>query len=398
MKSDNMFDYYREQAVLPTYGRFQSAEDLQAHERSRRSLFTNRLHLPCQIFSDAQLIEFGPDSGENSLVFALWGAWCTLVEPNPKALPVIEEYFQRFNLKDKLVGLVPSDLKTLAEAPDFSARLFDLVVAEGFIYTVKPESLWIEFFSRLVSPDGFVILFYEEAYGSVVEILSKVIHHNLVRLTGLSSLEVAERTFKTKWDSIAHKRSMRSWVMDVLDNPFVRLRYFLEPYTLCAQMRTAGFSLYSAWPPYKDGLSVEWFKKTATPEEELEAVQSFISRNRLSHVFARKHYLTRSDAIIDKPLRALVTSLDSLVDKLGPADLGTCNQVLSQIADLMRSDVVMSDPADRSATIETILSVQRILALLSEGAALELIEFCNRDPAFIRSWGTPAHFAVFRKA
>jgi hypothetical protein len=398
MKSDNMFDYYREQAVLPTYGRFQSIADLDAHEINRRSIFTNKLNLPPQVFTDANLIEFGPDSGENSLIFALWGACCTLVEPNPKAHPVIEEYFQRFNLKDKLINLVPSDLKTLAEGYDYSARLFDLVVAEGFIYTVKPESLWIDFFSRLVTPDGFVILFYEEAYGSMMEILLKVIHHNLVKLTGMSSLEVAERAFKAKWDSIAHKRSMRSWVMDVLDNPFVRLRYFLEPHSLCVQMRTAGFNLYSSWPPYKDGLSVEWFKKMATPDEELKSIQNFTSRNRLSHVFARKHYLTRSDAIIDTHLHSLVTSLDNLVDGLDAAEIGKCAHILSLISELMRSDVVMSEEADRSDTIETVFSIEKILALLSEGAALDLIEFCNRDAAFIRSWGTPAHFAVFRKA
>src|SRR5437867_368083 len=112
MADGTMHGYYASQDVLPTYGRLASGADLEAHERHRRRLFTDKLCLPPRIFTGARLLELGPDAGENSLAFALWGADCTLVEPNHKAHPVIREYFRRFELRHRL-----SALESAAVAP-----------------------------------------------------------------------------------------------------------------------------------------------------------------------------------------------------------------------------------------------------------------------------------------
>ena len=60
--------------MLPTVGHFQEDTDLIAHEEHSRRLFLDKLKMPPQMFRGARLLEFGPDAGENSLVFALWGA------------------------------------------------------------------------------------------------------------------------------------------------------------------------------------------------------------------------------------------------------------------------------------------------------------------------------------
>src|SRR5438034_4328867 len=153
-----MYSYYEQQDVLPTYGAFASRADLDGHERHRRRLLTDKLHLPPRYFEGARLLEFGPDAGENSLVFALWGADCTLAEPHVRAHAVICEYFQRFGLGDRLVDLSAHDVAGYP-VPAADTDRFDVVDAEGFLYTIQPSSIWIDKLGRLLRDDGLAILF-----------------------------------------------------------------------------------------------------------------------------------------------------------------------------------------------------------------------------------------------
>lgn len=396
MSYETMHQYYGEQTVLPTHGHFQSGSQLDAHAQHRHDLFTQKLSLPPGLFDNARLIEFGPDAGENSLVFAQWGASCTLIEPNRKAHSVIRAYFDEFELTDKLEGLQGCDVKAFAEQ-QLPTEKFDFVDAEGFIYTVKPDSLWINVFSRITNDNGFVILFFCDPFGNFFELFTKVIHARVRKLTGLSALEAAQKLFLTKWNSIPHKRSLESWAMDVLENPFVRLAYFLEPQALCRQMFEAGLYLYSAWPRYDDGLSVYWFKKKLPAEEQLRAQESFISRSRLSHVFGRKHFLLHSDPKVEQTLRTLLALTDALIDQFDRAKAVMCSDCLSDIEILLRSDAVIADEKDTEEAVMAIRSTKHILELLAHDDVDKLMTFCNEDTGFIRTWGMPSHFAVFQK-
>src|SRR5205814_816322 len=118
---------------------------------------------------------------------------------------------------------------------------------------------------------------------------------------------------------------------DVLENPFVRLRYFLEPQSLCSQVAKAGFSLYSSWPPYQDGLDVHWFKKAVPLEEQLRSQQAFVAQNRLSHLFGRKHFLARPDPDLEKMLWNLLTLVDGLIDEFDTEKARSCGNCLSEL-------------------------------------------------------------------
>jgi len=397
MSYETMHHYYREQAVLPTHGRFQSRNDLDAHQRHRRELFTEKLFLPPRLFRDARLIEFGPDAGENSLVFAEWGASCTLVEPNPKAHPVIMDYFQKFGLAHRLAAIEGCDVKAYAERTQHGEK-YDLIDAEGFIYTVKPDSLWIDLFRRIANDDAFVVLFYCDPFGNFFELFKKVIHARVRKISGMSAMETAHKLFLTKWNSIPHKRSMESWVMDVIENPFVRLRYFLEPQALCTRMHDAGFYLYSSWPAYKDGLAIDWFKKTPPPADHLRAQNQFIACSRLGHLFGRKHFMPRPDPDLEKRLSDLLALTDGLIDRFEASPAAQCVDHLAVIARVLNSETVLADEHDTTTALSAVKSTQHILQLLMTGALDELIAFCNTDSGFIETWGMPSQFAVFRKA
>ena len=223
MADDKLFNYYERKDVLPTFGNFKSSAELEAYASQRRELFSDKLVLPPRLFRNAEVLEFGPDSGENALVFAGWGANMTLAEPNRLAHPKIQAYFAHFDLTERLRELVLADVEGFS-----NDRGFDIIDAEGFIYTVQPTETWLGIFHRLLNPDGYGVVSYYERYGGFFELALKAIHAAGKALTGRPALETAKLLFEPKWNSIPHTRSFESWLMDVLENPFVRYRYFLD--------------------------------------------------------------------------------------------------------------------------------------------------------------------------
>jgi hypothetical protein len=272
---------------------------------------------------------------------------------------------------------------------------FDIIDAEGFIFTVKPDSLWMGLFARLLNDSGFVIVSYVEAYGSFFELLLKVIHARVRFLTGMNSIDCASQLYAAKWASIPHTRAFASWVMDVLDNPFVRLKYFVEPQALCRQMHDAGFLLYSSWPPYKDGLSVDWIKKPLTREERLKSQERFISRSRLSHFLGRTCFLIATSSETENLLWSAVTLVDGLVESFDCRQSIQCRAQLAEVLHVVDSARITTCGEDVRALTQALESAQQILRLLEDCAVDEVVRFCNEDPAFIASWGAPAHYAVF---
>ena len=251
-----LFQYYAHEQFLPTFGDFKSAADLAHYTEARRTVFAEKLLLPIQIFDGAEVLEFGPDTGENALVFAQWGAKLTLAEPNLRAHGQIQQYFERFGLSDSIANLRSDDIEAFA-----GDRKYDLIDAEGFIYTVQPTSLWLGTFSRNLKPGGYAVVSYYETHGTFIELLLKAIHSAFKALTSLDSLAAAEKLYQTKWDSIPHTRAFSSWVRDVLGNPFVRLRYFLDATELCELANDHDLDLHSSWPLYRDTLDIYWHKK-----------------------------------------------------------------------------------------------------------------------------------------
>jgi hypothetical protein len=105
------------------------------------------------------------------MVFAGWGAMMTLAEPNSRAHAKINGYFARFDLTDRLRELASSDVEGFR-----SERSFDVVDAEGFIYTVQPTESWLRVFHQLLNPDGYAVVSYYERYGGFFELALKAIH------------------------------------------------------------------------------------------------------------------------------------------------------------------------------------------------------------------------------
>lgn len=396
-KKDKLYTYYQKKDVLPTYARFSCPEELNKYQRQREQFFSEKLYLPKQMFKHANLVEFGPDSGENSLVFADWGAAVTLVEPNPKARPFIAKYFEMFNLKDKLVSIKECDLEKFR-----SEKKFEFIIAEGFIYTIQPELAWIKIFDGIIKDGGFFVISYMEVYGSLIELFHKLLHARAKTVLGQGSREAAWQLFESKWNALPHTRSFDSWVMDVLDNPFVRLKYFIDPQSIYKKLFAAKFALYSSWPSYADNLNVYWHKKSLPPEEKLKGNFDFISRSCLSFTLGKKIFLTsvskESVEQVGSLLLDLVRSVDYLIDNFDANILEKCINSLNKIKNYLKEESPLVESLkDKKEVFKLLECLVKMFAALKINDFKQLIKICNGNREFINSWGMPCHYAVFRK-
>lgn len=396
MADEKLFNYYERQDVLPTFGNFRSAADLDAYASQRRELFSDKLVLPPRLFRDAEVLEFGPDSGENALVFAGWGANMTLAEPNRHAHPKIEAYFARFGLTGRLRELALADVEGFR-----SERRFDIIDAEGFIYTVQPTEKWLGIFHDLLNPDGYAVVSYYERYGGFFELALKAIHAAGKALSGRPALETAKTLFEAKWNSIPHTRSFESWLMDVLENPFVRHRYFLDAAALCTAANEKGFDIHSAWPAYRDSLDVYWHKKVLSADEKLRRAARHLDRSRLSFLGGRKLYLVgKADAVaaITASIETLVLDVDAMIDAPFGESLPRVIASLASLRETIRTtDILADDASDIESIVATLDSFHRIFAAIGRRDASAVAALTRTDPAFINTWGQPAHFLVIRK-
>ncbi|SDS22205.1 methyltransferase domain-containing protein [Bradyrhizobium canariense] len=396
MAYDKLFQYYEHEQFLPTFGNFESASKLERYALARRTVFVEKLMLPLQIFNRANVLEFGPDSGENALVFALWGANLTLAEPNLRAHGQIRNYFERFGLNDRLLRLRDDDIEGFS-----GEEKYDVIDAEGFIYTVQPTSLWLRVFSEKLKPGGYAIVSYYETHGTFIELVLKAIHSACKSLTGLAPEPAAQKLYETKWNSIPHTRAFSSWVRDVLENPFVRLRYFLDAPTLCRMADDHGFDLHSSWPLYRDALDIYWHKKELSAADLLKRDTGHLKRSPISFLAGQKIYLVGdADEVeaITGLVHKLVSDVDSLIeDPFGDrlpvflSGLKALRQAVSRAAILVDDNAAMNN-------FETLIAaLEDIFGAVQNRDIDGIVRITNSSPSFISAWGMPTHFLVLRR-
>ncbi len=389
-----LYEYYRGQQVLPTFADFRGAAELERYAALRAAVLRDRAGLPPAIFNGAEVLEFGPDSGENALVFAMWGARLTLVEPNERAHDAIRSYFERFEQGSSLRAL------STAHVLDYDDPLrYDVVVAEGFIYTVQPTRAWLGAFRRLLRDDGLFLVTYYERCGALFELALRALHRMHRRATGLGAETSAARLYAAKWDAIPHTRRFESWVMDVLENPFVRASTFIDAATFLDDLAATGFALYASHPHYDDALAMEWLKRVPAPEERTERAKAHVERSTLSFLAGRKLYAGdhRRAAEFAREAQALVSDVDALIEADDAAAAARAVDALERFARVVyEREIVADSEAERDAAAAAFSAFARAFRLAAAGDAAALAAHTQSDPAFIANWGLPVHLAVGR--
>jgi len=393
---DSLHAYYTARGLSPTDCRFASRSELDRYAAGRTILFRDRLKLPPALFDGARVVEVGPDTGENALVFAQWGARLVLVEPNEQAHSRIHANFDQFDLGGRMEALLHQDVENFR-----ATEPADFITAEGFIYTCRPVEPWMRTFAHALKPDGFVVMSYYERIGATLELVTKMLAARVRTLTGEDSISVAERLYGPKWRTIGHTRRFDSWVMDVLDNPFVRHAWFFDAAELCRDMEGHGFALYSAWPGYVDGLAVHWHKRVPMEGEEPSRREIHLARTCISLMVGRPLYLAGDSGAIAGALEAVRQfgiAIDKLVEGFDEAAAKRARQMLDRLLDSVSLGTILPhDPNDIDLACDLFRALRAALVALEQQDADAVTRITTENRAFLSLWGAPAHYAVFRR-
>jgi hypothetical protein len=265
---DTLLDYYQEKRFNPVHIRVEDASIFQRHVEKRRNLYEHHLGLPLSLLEGQRILEFGPNSGENALVFALFGARLTLVEPNDQVLPRMRELFGRFGLTDQIDAVLCQRLDEFT-----TNREFDLVLAEGFLYTLPNREEMLRKLVRLIAPYKFGVLSFNDRYGGFLELLRRALLFQACTLLGVNdeqsneSLDLARKLYGDDFARLNASRTFEAWWRDTLVNPFCEVDFCWSFPDILRILSEERCQFHSSSPLWATVDHYSWYKNT-TPRAE----------------------------------------------------------------------------------------------------------------------------------
>ena len=140
-------------------------------------------------------------------------------------MPRLRFLFNKFGLSTKIVELRQEDIT------DFhTEKHYDLVIAEGFLYTLPNKEQLINKIGKLLVSGGIAVISYDDRYGGWIEYLKRLILCHACRLasedvSGSGSLKLAHTLFYDDFSNLKASRPFEVWWKDSLVNPFYAAEY-----------------------------------------------------------------------------------------------------------------------------------------------------------------------------
>lgn len=388
-----MHQYYVEKKFNPTYAALSSHELVLSYLHKRRHLLQHRLFMPAGLFRDQSVLEFGPAGGENALVWAMLGAEVYLVEPVPAFHDTIRRYFSVNHQENKLKMLLPATLEAFTVD-----RLYDVVVAEGFIYTTGPASDWTRKLSSCVKNEGFVLLSICEMGGFLIELFQSRICRLVSGHLQMDEVETANMILGPKWRALEHSRSFDSWARDVLYHPCVNSDVLNHSGDIIAMMAELGMGLYSAWPSLGLSRDVTWIRQmTSRPEKVRQSQQAalhLLPSLMLGHTVAidesvpLEHY--------SELLRSLREELKAISDWSYPFTAAYVHTIIAKHrrCEQLLDRVVINYPHSMLARLMREISQCLEVMIHAPG---NVAQYFNPAQVLGSVWGSPNQYLVFQR-
>ncbi len=239
-----------EQATLKTfqeeipsiYFSDRSEEEFKKYSENAAYTYRDLFKFPPKMFANTNLIDFGAGTGENTISLALWGANCTLVEMNEKALAIARQVFERY-AKSGQHSFVRSSIF------DYDSPLkYDIVHCRGVLsHTANKEGAFKKIASFL-KPCGYLIFGDPNKAGGFQNMLQRFAVYRHAHSWD-EMVTVCEKLFKEDIDRSQSfiGRTRRSiifdrWVIQSQDDPSVE--------EVVGWLSENGLKLYSSYPPF----------------------------------------------------------------------------------------------------------------------------------------------------
>lgn len=390
-------DYYRDIKLNPVRHDVSSAENFAVHERKRKNLIERHLRLPFSLWKGARVLEFGPASGENTIVWAHHGAKLTLVEPLAFLLEELRRNFKRAGLTRQIEKTACSLLENYK-----SAEKHEIVVAEGFIQFLADAPAAVRRLSSFVAPEGFLMVSSVHPSGTFIEYVKRVFLGLMsARLNARSRDEqrkLAALLFGEQFGKINHSRGFESWAQDTILNPLYRPHNFMDIDEILGAL-PGDFYLYSSWPNYLDMDDLVWHKTIKDRETVRRAtLDAYYSRCAgFLHSIPREQkdaeLLTPTEGLsVLRALRQCLVDMDAAVETRSPRP----ENIRAALEPLRRSLKKAPRAAQSLAVVEDAIAVFH--AARNADSLNDFQKAWAGSRRLKRLWGSPGHYYVFHRS
>lgn len=397
---DSLDDYYKKKKIQVAFRDLETDELLKKYFLNREELF-RKLGLPSSYFKDKKVIEFGPGSGENSMCFALLGASLTLVEPNLDSHAQISTYFNKYELKNSLSELHSSNMENFQ-----STNVFEFIDAEGFVATIQPSSTWLQISNRLLNKKGLLLISYFEKHGSFFERFLSTLARIIEASTAINQkpspkhIDIVKALMENKWASTGGSRTIDTWYFDHIANPYAAGRFQIDALQLIDDTAQYGFTLQSSYPNYLDHIAVGWYKENLPETVQNFKSKEFIRRNSLSFMLGKKVFFAGKVNQLENFYSCVSRVIFQINEVESSVSRKAVETLLSNLKGLIQfilnnKDSFFSDNIDTA--IGGLLLLVKSLNLAVNGDLDGIKTLLNYDDWYNGLWGTPVHYALFRK-
>lgn len=258
--STSLLAYYQQNRFNPVPITLEDKAAWESHCAKRLNLYQRHLGIPLSLLRDRSVLEFGCNTGENSLVLASVGANLTLVEPNVRMLPQLKALFKKFGLEGRIVELLPQDINS------FESKIkYDIVLAEGFLFTLPNRDKMVQKIGGLLAPGGLAVVSFNDRYGGLLEMTKRLVLWRVCKLAAVdthseASLELARRLYGQDFARLNASRPFQAWWKDTLVNPLYSAAYLWSYPELLSLVEKEGGEFYSSSPKWSLSDHFTWYK------------------------------------------------------------------------------------------------------------------------------------------
>ena len=232
------------QEEIPSiYYSHKGIENFESYTNNMEYVYREHFKFPSKMFKDADLIDFGAGTGENTIYLANWGAKCTLVEMNEKAQAISKKVFSDYAIKPNDHNFVHS---SIFEYSPKDKKQYDIVHCRGVLSHTSEKEKAFEIISKFVKPGGYIIFGDPNKSGGFQNMLQRYAVYNFAT-TRDEMVDVCEFLFKEDIDRSENTvpRTRRAiifdrWVIQQQDDPSLS--------EVHSWMKENGLRMYSSYP------------------------------------------------------------------------------------------------------------------------------------------------------
>ena len=388
-RKQTMAEYYRESQFNPGFIALQSAETWQSHIAKRANLYEHHLGIPLGLLAGKSILEFGCSSGENALVLAAHGANLTLVEPNEQVLPRLRDLFQQYQLEEQIISLINAGVDDYHDE-----ATYDLVIAEGFLFTLPNREAVLRKLGKWIKPGGLGIISFNDRYGCLPEYVKKFVLQRACQLEGAAidsqrSLSLAQQFFGEAFARLNASRSFETWWRDNFANQYLNFEYLWDYPSLVPLIDDMGCQVYNTSPDWLLIDHFNWYKNVRdTTARHTALLQNW------QQVFAYiltglppGTYPAPDETVIDVT-RSLIHAISGYLEA---PDVGLkAIEFPRPLADYLMS---LQDPH----LSQFVAELTQLFEATHTDKLENLLDAYRRSELLSQLWGTPYHYISLKK-